>query len=457
MRLVGSGIMLVAALTLALFLGEWIFALLGYPVELPVRAAHPANHNEIRESIEFRYRFTTNAMGLRYRELPREKGVSEHRILVLGDSYTEGLGVDANQRFTEHLENAFSGEGARVAFINGGLSGTGPLYYARLLKYVGLSYSPDGILICIFANDVANTDEDPARNTVDPPPRIATGIKGAASSWWPRIYTVVYSIKERWWARRDERTADYVAEVSGRARRDGVPETRIQTWRASLPARVVEAINTGRFGFGVLAYGLLYPDFWSDSLDLDTSRSERKWANMVGSLDAIVSIAAENGTEAAMVFLPVHFQYDATSHEPENLAVRTGTAVRRAWLEGQSAFESRLGRWAERHGVPFLSLTKAFRDAISTGLRLNYELDGHWTSAGHEVAARAIGEWLNDKAIFGLGAPGIQGSVRLGWSTQAGPVSASMAAPSASGISTPRRRVHVGAKSSTDGGSPILP
>ena len=391
---------------LALFLIEGVLALFGFPAEQPVRAAHPPNYIEDREFIEFRYRFATNSMGLRYRELPREKPAGAYRVVVLGDSYTEGLGVEAAERFTNRLEQRFTGAGETMAFINGGLSGTAPVYYARLLKHVGLQYSPDAILVCIFANDVGNTSEDFAASSIDPPARPRSGAKGLVGRVWPRIYTVLALLKEQYNYRKRTQTSDFVNAVTVRAQQQGITDARIDAWIDSLPKQVVDAINANRFGFGVLAYGLLYPEFWSDSIDLGTPRSERKWQNLLRSLEAIVSLAEPRKIEIAMVFLPAHFQYDPTTHRSDNIAVRTGTIVRRHWLSGQSEVELRLQRWAEQRSIPFHSVTNAFRAATASGARLDYELDGHWTPDGHAVAAQAIELWLTTEDVFtGIGPP----------------------------------------------------
>ncbi len=389
-----------SSLTLALLGGEAVLAWLGYPTEIPIRAAHPANVIEVREYIEFRYEFATNSAGLRYRETSPERSAHEHRVLVLGDSYTEGLGVDAQERFTERLEREFAGSGREVVFVNGGLSGTSPSRYARLMKYVGLDFDPEGVLICVFANDVANTREDPAANRIDPRRPSRSGIKGLVARVLPRTYTLLATLRARWEYRRRTRTTDFVGDVSARARSQGIDEASIRAWAARLPEDIVEAINENRFGFGVLAYGVLYPDFWVDALDVESPRARQKWLNMAQSLETIVSMARREDVEVAMVFVPVHFQYDPATHQADNIAVATGTRVRSEWLVGPSGVETRLERWAAERRVPFLSLTETFRAAVASGPRLDYALDGHWTPAGHAVAAGELARWLREGSVF---------------------------------------------------------
>jgi len=54
----------------------------------------------------FKTKFRTNSRGMRDREYPSSKG-SNLRILVLGDSFTEGWGVEEQQAYPKVLESRF--------------------------------------------------------------------------------------------------------------------------------------------------------------------------------------------------------------------------------------------------------------------------------------------------------------------------------------------------------------
>ena len=55
--------------------------------------AHPPNFSQWRHNQEFSYHFQTNDAGLREAPLLRSKPPGETRIFVVGDSFTEGVGV----------------------------------------------------------------------------------------------------------------------------------------------------------------------------------------------------------------------------------------------------------------------------------------------------------------------------------------------------------------------------
>ena len=57
-----------------------------------------------------------------------------------------------------------------------------------------------------------------------------------------------------------------------------------------------------------------------------------------------------------------------------------------------TVFQHRLAEFAKAQDIPLVDLLPALRKRSSA--RLYYEQDGHWTAAGHDVAARVTSERL---------------------------------------------------------------
>lgn len=385
--------------TISLFLFEYALDIAGYPTEVPQRIAHPANYEEVRQNLEFHYVFKTNSRGLRYRDIPQEESPGTYRVFVSGDSFTEGLGVEDGQRFTDLLERQFHSSYSNALFINGGLTGTGPLQYGKLFLDVGLSYRPDALLICVFVNDVANTPENlPTRPFGDPAPR--TGFKQAVHVLWPRIYTQLKLLRSHREVELKTSTTDFIQTVSEQARIKKISETQIDAWRNSLPQDLVDAINQGTFTGPILSYGLLYPEYWVDSIDISNARAERKWNSMAIVLTEIIERARRNEVETSVVLIPSYFQYDARSHVESSPWIVSGTVIRDEWLSGETEIQRRMRLWASSESVSYLDLTPVFREAVKSHPHLNWVLDGHWTGSGHQVAADAIASWLDRDPVF---------------------------------------------------------
>lgn len=383
----------------SLFVCDWALAALGYPSEPPEYFGHPANFLEPRNSIEFRYTFQTNSQGLRHRELPLEKAPGTRRIFVVGDSFTEGDGVSDEDRFSDLLDARFSALGSEVQFLNGGLTGTGPLEYGRFFFGVGTKYSPDALLICVFVNDVANTPEhhDPAHGLKPPKHSLKSRIFDAL---WPRIHAQVRGFINRWEYDSRAITNDLVGTISKEARSRGIPEGEIDKWQRSLPKELVDAANRGEFQGAELTPGLLYPDYWVDSIDISNDGARKKWENMASILDEIVKEARNRQIEPAVVLIPSKFQYDPRSHGVTDPYVVTGTKVDSKWLVEETEIQRRMKNWAASAQTPLLDLTPVFRQAVKSHSDLNYVYDLHWTPHGHQIAADAIAGWLESQRVF---------------------------------------------------------
>lgn len=98
-----------------------------------------------------------NEFGLRDGPVLPRRGSRETRLLILGDSFTYGSGMqDAGKTFPRLLEGALSRDlGRPVHVLNGGLPGSIPRDWADLLDKVGPRYEPDAIVAVFFMRDGA--------------------------------------------------------------------------------------------------------------------------------------------------------------------------------------------------------------------------------------------------------------------------------------------------------------
>lgn len=99
---------------------------------------------------------TTNSFGMRDDEFPFEKGENEIRILVIGDSFTFGLGVDQEAIYPQQLERILNrGESEhRYTVINAGVGGYNTEQEMKWLKERGLTFEPDVVIVGFVLNDV---------------------------------------------------------------------------------------------------------------------------------------------------------------------------------------------------------------------------------------------------------------------------------------------------------------
>src|SRR4030095_6977108 len=95
-----------------------------------------------------------NSYGFRDREFSKENRPGVFRILMLGDSYTFGIGSNLDETFSKQLERLLNGSGQRFEVINGGCSSYSPILEYLLLLQKGLSLNPDLVILNYDLSDV---------------------------------------------------------------------------------------------------------------------------------------------------------------------------------------------------------------------------------------------------------------------------------------------------------------
>jgi lysophospholipase L1-like esterase len=94
----------------------------------------------------------TNAAGLREPDFERLK-TSTLRILTIGDSFTFGTGIEAEQAWPAQLERALAqeGRGASIAVVNGGIPGYGLAQMRDLTEELLPNIDPQLVILAVYA------------------------------------------------------------------------------------------------------------------------------------------------------------------------------------------------------------------------------------------------------------------------------------------------------------------
>lgn len=102
---------------------------------------------------------TTNSMGMRNPEVLMPKPPGTLRVLIIGDSYVTGWGVenkDAYPRVIEKLLQAKNPD-THIEVINAGLPGSGPNYYYFFMKNLAEKLQPDIVVVGFYMlNDITD-------------------------------------------------------------------------------------------------------------------------------------------------------------------------------------------------------------------------------------------------------------------------------------------------------------
>jgi lysophospholipase L1-like esterase len=104
-----------------------------------------------------------NSLGFREPEFPVQKPAGEFRVLALGDSFTYGSGVLAEDAWPQVVERGLAVGGRRVDVINCGFAAGSytPDGYDAWVRTDGLLLDPDLVIVGFCLNDMGNGNDVP--------------------------------------------------------------------------------------------------------------------------------------------------------------------------------------------------------------------------------------------------------------------------------------------------------
>ena len=289
--------------------------------------------------------YETNDEG--FRDVNRSLLSTESRVVALGDSFTEGIGVNIEDRLTNQLQSK-----TEIPHLNFGLAGNfGPIQYMILYNTLASAYTHDAILVGILpANDFIDDDYDIALKVSGN--RYKPFLRGT----YPN-YDVVYHV-------------DTITKSKARPRQ--------QSWKGKILKNFTHSYNMYRY-LRVMQSIKAIPD---DEL-LDASQvpsyfnyTQKQLNVMRFSIEKIKEMAGE---KLVMVYtIPI---------EKEILAYRQ---------HRNNPLAADLKSICDNIGVEYLDLlpkTDVFSNEEIKNLFLS--CDGHWSAMGNDFATKHIKSYFS--------------------------------------------------------------
>jgi hypothetical protein len=302
---------------------------------------------------EFSTSITINAQGVRDDDPIERKGPNERRVVVLGDSIVFAVQVDARATFCERLEALLNqrGDGRHYRVINAGVQGYGPAEIVRFFETVAGGFEPDLVLAATFVANDAVEALDRAWRLGD----TRNAAERAADEAENRLRRVVRRSMVLQIARQ---RADQVIERV-RPARQPLPDRRLLTYASPLRPDLVAGLDEARGAMARLAAG-----------------------------------SAARGAKTALVLVPARFQLDAAEADRMKAEVtRFGLAFD---VDGASR---RFTAAYAPLSLPMTDLLGAFK-AWPHPTRVFFERTVHLTPEGHDVAARALLQFIDQQALL---------------------------------------------------------
>ncbi len=307
-----------------------------------------------------------------------DKPAGARRILVLGDSFCEAQQVNLEDAFFRVVQHALDDTAGDRAYevINAGVSGYGTDRELLFYRHEGRKYSPDDVWLMFVFNDVRNNDRAMQLRMYgdrNEPYFVLNGSELELQNF-PARQTV--------WAagRQSVRAHLYLYHFVW----DLVQEAR-------LSRRAVEP------GSGVPFDYRLYEDPPDPEWD-------RAWTITAALLRELQAETARDGARLLVVAVTNDLQLHPDHREQMFDQYPAMREMRWDW----SQTHRRLEQICAAHGIPFLDLLPPFLAAAENEpTRYLHSFGGHWTKAGHRLAAEVLDEYLGRAPA--LAAPGVAG------------------------------------------------
>jgi len=319
------------------------------------------------------YRIRTNSLGLRDREISKEKKKGTRRVLIIGDSIAFGTGVDAEWRFSDFLSRAL---GPDVEVVNSAVCGWGTdqelLYYEK----AGSDLAPDLVILTFtMANDVLNNMLDHLFLESAPKPRFVAR-DGDLSLERAKIEA------------RDPRTHHRIKSTLRKSCVLLFAKRRIDALRYE--GRVKREGAKGHPGFDKEGFERDY-SHWSVYESSYGPQFEDAWAVTEAVLDRFSRRCAEDGAELVVFAFPLKLEVD----DGWRRELLHHFDIDSTLLDFDRPY-ARLGEICRERGIEFVYPLESFREA-SRSRRLYFTKDSHPDVYGHAAAATALVGLLHDK------------------------------------------------------------
>jgi hypothetical protein len=311
---------------------------------------------------DFSYVQRVNNVGLRGRDVAPVKPADTYRILMLGDSFTMGKGVEDELTFSVLLEQALNGEanacpGKTIEVLNGGVDSYAPVLSLIQLTRDLHTLSPDMVIHNLDMSDLVQEAAYRKEAVIGADGQIAAVPQGEERT----------SLTERvtgWIDRRLFFTRAALYYVNRAAGYRGITVRNVTT----------------QADRQVLAH----------TLAGDTEPRDEQWRDLFDSIKRIKEFCAARGISYVLSIYPWAHQISATEWVPGREAFLPPNAV------PSDASVTRIRQFAAAEGIDLADVYPEFRQYQGKE-PLYFSHDMHWTAAGNQLMARGLERHLKER------------------------------------------------------------
>lgn len=324
----------------------------------------PGYRGRIYNRAEYSNEIRINEAGLRGSEIgPSSEEIL--RVLIVGDSFVFGVGVEDSETFTALLPKNLARMGFAAEGLNAGIPAFGVPDVESWFRRHGADLDPDVVVLAIFlGNDLVDASPDREEILLVDGLLVPSQSSGGLKAWLHRRSHLFVAIKS-------------LLEQPG-----------FQPLRARLGLGEPWTTRTLREELGV----------YKQSAEQDLRAAIDATDEALG---GFVDLSEELGFNLVAVLIPSEIQL-----EPDRWHTSL-TSLGLVPADYEPSTPTRIFQdLLARHEIPTLDFGPPFVAGLSRGNQLYFRFDRHWTPAGHSLAASELARFLAPR-LESAGAPSL--------------------------------------------------
>lgn len=344
--------------------------------------------NQTNQFNEYNYTAHINSHGYRGAEFAVPKPAGKKRILVIGDSFTFGVGAQDNETIPALLEQNLQKSDNRIEVINAGVGHASPIYHFVNLDNFHLKNDPDLVILMLDLTDIQDDWRHERQAVFDEQGNIKffdqTYVDGKRD-WWK--WVIFYSAS---WAQFDKKVLRSFEKkrLIGRAQYSKIKDKNMRS-----KAYIVNTPD-GYYPDGIILRfdGLLFMRG-----NLRERLIRQQFERTARYLDKIKERLDKLGIPMVLVVYPYGIYVGA---DEWNEGRFTWGFEKDKLYTDHLPFEI-VGDYARQRNIPFINVTPELIRARQLGQGpFFYNWDGHMTPAANQVAAQQIADYLRNNKII---------------------------------------------------------
>ncbi len=352
----------------------------------------------VSRTCEFSRRYKINSLGMLDREHSATSDGKQKRILFIGDSFTEGVGV-GNQKPYPQLIQKMSND--RWECLNAGMRGTSPSYaYFRLKKFIIQSLDFDFVVFQFFNNDFNDdqnfTEQFQLKISSDQKSITRAPFHECIGNNMKTLGPFAYPLSQTQWfwlVRRlfvEKKTISPYTITTSKEKADTILKLFLHSNVSGIQSESIDGKQ--KLTFPILPKNTLLPED-RDRLWLLWKRPHIKISILETYKQQMQNMNSLEQTKNSDLSLKYLNCLKALC-DRNNIPFAIYSAP--AFSKSNITFSLHLQQWCHKNGVNFFyPLEPLVQESLTRDEAIYHSFDGHMAPKGHHIVANEMASWLN--------------------------------------------------------------